>query len=82
MFSAGSGHPGREVLADADRIGHRGEGRVHGSDAREEARVDDVQVVDLVGLAVDVQYGSGGVGAEPAGADWWAQPATGTSMLR
>src|SRR5262245_61447829 len=51
----GSGEPLGEVLADADRVRHRRQRRVHGADAREEAGVDDVEVVELVGLAVDVE---------------------------
>src|SRR5688500_6770938 len=54
-----------EVLAHTDTVGHRREGRVHGADAREEAGVDDVEVVDLVGLAVRIEHGRGGVGPEP-----------------
>ena len=60
--------PVGEVLADADGVGHRGERRVHGADAREEAGVDDVEVVELVGLAVDVEHRRRRVVAEPAGA--------------
>ena len=54
------------MFADADGVGHRGERRVHGADAREEAGVDDVEVVELVGLAVGVENRGGRVGAEPA----------------
>src|SRR6476620_5972949 len=51
-----SGRAFDEVLTDPDGVRHRGQGRVHGSDAREEARVHDVEVVDLVGLAVLVEH--------------------------
>src|SRR5690242_16047195 len=34
-----------QMIADPQRVGHRGERRVDGADAREEAGVDDVQVV-------------------------------------
>jgi uncharacterized hydrophobic protein (TIGR00271 family) len=57
-----------EVLADPDRVGHHGQGRVHRADAREEAGVSHVQVVDLVRLAVGVEHRGRRVGAEPAGA--------------
>src|SRR6185295_244460 len=41
-----------EMVADAQGIGHRGQRRVHGAAGGEEARVDDVEVVEVVGLAV------------------------------
>src|SRR3954468_6105987 len=58
--------PLEQVVADAERVRHRGQGRVDGADAREEARVDDVQVVELVRLAVDVEHRLGRVNAEAA----------------
>src|SRR3954464_14711670 len=63
-----SGESVGEVLADPDGVGHGRERRVHRADAREEARVDDVEVVDLMRLAVGVEHRRSGVGAEPAGA--------------
>src|SRR4051812_28174895 len=56
-----------QVVADAQRVGHGGERRVDGADAREEARVDDVEVVDLVRAAVGVEHRRRGVPAEAAG---------------
>src|SRR4051794_26299573 len=41
-----SGESVGEVLADPDGVGHGRERGVHGADAREEARVDDVEVVE------------------------------------
>ena len=67
-FAALRAHPLEQVVADAQRVGHRGQRRVDRSDAREEARVDHVEVVELVGPAVHVQHGCPGVGAEAAGA--------------
>jgi hypothetical protein len=43
------------VLADPDGIGYRGQCRVDRSDARKEAGVGYVQIVDIVRLAVDIQ---------------------------
>ena len=40
------------MIADAERIRHDGERRVHGTARGQEAPVDDVEVVDVVGLAV------------------------------
>src|SRR6188474_562458 len=53
-----------EVLADPDRVGHGGERRVHRADAGEEARVDHVEVVELVRLAVGIEHGRRRIGAE------------------
>src|SRR4030095_10655135 len=60
--------PFDEVVADAERVGHRGERRIHGADAGEEAGVDDVQVVELMRLAVGVEHRGLRVGPEAAGA--------------
>jgi hypothetical protein len=46
----------RQVLPHPDRVGHHGQRGVHRADAREEAGVHDVQVVQLVRLAVDVEH--------------------------
>ena len=40
------------MVADAQRVRHRRQRRVHRARRREEARVDDVEVVEVVGLAV------------------------------
>ena len=48
--------PLEQVVADAQGVRHRGQRRVHGARRREEARVDDVEVVDLVRAAVDVEH--------------------------
>ena len=53
--------PTRIALADD------GERRVHRTDTREEARVDNVEVVDLVRLAVGVQAPTAGIVAEAGG---------------
>src|SRR3954453_17069138 len=55
-----------QVVADAQRVGHCGQCRVAGADGREEARVDDVEVVDLVRPAVGVQHRRRRVTAEAA----------------
>src|SRR6187200_1426986 len=65
IASGGLAEPLREVLADTDGVGHRRQRRVHRADAREEAGVDDVQVVELVRLAVDVEDRGLRVRAEP-----------------
>jgi hypothetical protein len=70
------------VVADAEGVRHRGQRRVHGPDAREEARVDDVQVVELVGLAVDVEDRRAGSVPNRTVPAWWATPAIGISFLR
>src|ERR1017187_8155217 len=47
---------GEQVLADADGVRHRRQGWVHRPDAREEAGVHHVQVVQFVRLAVEVEH--------------------------
>src|SRR5947209_16645272 len=59
-------HSLQQVVAHADRIGDCGEGRVHRADADEEAGVDNVQVVEPVGLAVHVENRRLGVAPEAA----------------
>jgi hypothetical protein len=56
----------QQVIAHADRIGNRGERRVQRADADEETGVHDVEVVELVSLAVRVQYGALRVRSEAA----------------
>ena len=56
------------MVADAQGVGHRRERRVHRADAAEKAGVDDVQVVELVGLAVRVEDRRLRIVAEAAGA--------------
>src|SRR5262249_23407453 len=60
--------PLQQVVAHTDRIGDRGKRWIDRADADEKARVDDVQVVQLVCLAVYVQYRGLWVAAEAAGA--------------
>ena len=57
-----------EMLGHPNGIGHRRQRRVHGADADEEAGVDDVQIVELVSFAVDVEDRGLRIGAEAAGA--------------
>src|SRR5215475_337198 len=56
-----------EVRPDAQRVRDDRQGRVHRADRREEARVDQVQVVEFVGLAVDVEHRRLRIGAEAGG---------------
>ena len=48
-------HPFDQMVADAERVRHDRQRRIHGRARGEEAAVDDVQIVDLVRLAVDIQ---------------------------
>src|SRR6185312_17268203 len=63
-----SAHPREQVVADPQRVGHCRERRVHGPDAGEDARVDDVDVVELVGAAVPVHGRRGRIDPAAAGA--------------
>ena len=53
-----------QVVADAQRVGHDRQRGVHRAARREEAAVDDVEVVDIVRLAVHVERGGLRVVAE------------------
>src|SRR4051794_13943418 len=53
--SGWSGESCCDVVPYAHRVGDRRQGRVHRADAREEAGVHHVEVVQVVGLAADVQ---------------------------
>ena len=48
-------HPFEQVVAHAQRVGHDRQRRVHRAARREEAAVDDVEVVEIVGLAVGIE---------------------------
>ena len=56
------------MVGDADGVGDDGEGWVDCAAVGEEAGVDNVEIVEVVDLAVDVEDGLFGVGAESAGA--------------
>src|SRR5215475_3714035 len=62
-----SPEPARNMLAHPDRVGHSGESRSYRSHARQEARIRHVQIVKLVGLAVDIEHGCRWISAETAG---------------
>src|SRR6266851_6583394 len=56
-MTRGSAEPLGDVVADPDRVRHHRERRVDRADAREDARVGEIQVVQLVRLAGDVGNG-------------------------
>jgi hypothetical protein len=56
------------VVGYADGVGDDGQGRVDGAGRDEEAGVDYVEVVELVGFAVDVEDRGCGIVAEADGA--------------
>src|SRR5271165_1077238 len=58
-------HPFDQVIPDSERIGHNRERRIYGGAGREEAAVHYVEIVELVGLAVNVERGSPRIAAEP-----------------
>src|SRR5215208_3095226 len=57
-------HPFQQVIADAQRVGHDRQRRVHGAARREEAAIDDIQVVHVVCLAQWIERGGLRVAAE------------------
>src|SRR5262249_52576127 len=58
----------QQVIAHADCVGDGGKRGIHRADADEKARVHDVEVVELVRLAIDVEDGGFGIAAEATGA--------------
>ena len=59
--------PVRDPVGHPQRVGDDGQRRVHRGAGDEEAGVGDVEVVQVVQLAVEVQRGGGRVGAEADG---------------
>ena len=47
--------PPLQVVANAQGVSHNGQGRIHGATGREEAGVDDVEVVDIMRFAVHIE---------------------------
>src|SRR6266851_2838419 len=72
--------PAGDVIADPDRVGHHGQGRVDRADTWEDARVGEVEVVELMCLAVDVRYGGQGIGAETGRTGLMCHPGDGASV--
>src|SRR5437588_12292467 len=58
----------QQVISHADRVGVGGQRRVDRADADEKARIHDVEVVELVRLAVHVKDRGLGIAAKQAGA--------------
>ena len=57
----------KQVVCDPNSIGDDGERWVNRAAGREEAGVDNIEIIEIVGLAVDVEDGLFRVGAEAAG---------------
>src|ERR1700722_10921161 len=57
----------QEVITNADCIRHGGKRWIHRPDTDEEARIDDVQVVEFMRLAIGVEHGTFWIGAKAAG---------------
>ena len=51
----GCQHPLQNVIANPQRIGDDRQAGIHGATGGEEAAVDDIKIVDVVGFAVDIQ---------------------------
>ena len=63
-----SAQPFDQVITHPQGVGDGGEGWIHGADAGHEAGIHHIEVVELVGFAVQIQHGTGGIGTEAAGA--------------
>jgi len=64
-----------KVIAHPQRIGDNGQRRIESAAAWEKACVDDIQIIDLVCPAVQVEDGTGGVRPESQGPILVAHPA-------
>src|SRR5262245_35047890 len=56
--------PFEKMIANANGVRHRGQSRIHRADAREEAGVDHIQIIQLMRLAISVEHRRPGVFAE------------------
>src|SRR6516225_8225744 len=68
LFNSDGGtraEPFQDVIAHAERVCHDGQRRIHSSAGGEEAAVNDVQVIELVRLAVRIERRSLRIAAEP-----------------
>jgi len=62
------------MVPHPQRIGHDGQGRVHRTAGREEAGVDDIQVIHVVRLTIDVESRRFGIDAKADGAILMGNP--------
>src|SRR2546428_7539349 len=65
--NAASAEPLGQLVYDAQRVGHDRERGIHSSRRGEEARVDDVEIVQIVSLAIAVERGGARIVAEADG---------------
>ena len=70
-----------EVIPYPNRIGNGGKRGVHRSDAREEAGIHHIEIVEVVGLAIDIQHRSGRIITEAASAGLVAHGGNGHGAL-
>jgi hypothetical protein len=57
-----------QTVSDSQGVGDDSQGRVHSSEGGEERSVHDVEIINVVRAAVQVQHRSLRIRAEPAGA--------------
>ena len=65
------------MVTHPERVGARGQRRVHHARVSREVGVDDIEVVDVMRFAVHGGRGVLGIDAEAAGLRFWAMPAKG-----
>ena len=70
------------MLGDPDGVGDDGQGGVDGADGGHEAAVDDVQVVEVVGFAVDVEGRGARIVPKRTVPAWWAVAETSMALCR
>src|SRR5271165_836668 len=56
------------VITHAQRVGHDRQRRIHRRARREEAAIDDVKILEIMGFAIHIQHRSLGIVAKTDGA--------------
>lgn len=68
-FHSGLPHTLNQVITNPQRIGDDGQRGVNGTTGRKEAAIHHVEIIDIVGLTIQIQHGGCGVFAKLTGAD-------------
>jgi hypothetical protein len=68
------------MVSHPQRIGHDGQGRIHRTAGREEAGVDDIEVVNVVRLTVDIERRGLGIDPKADGAVLMGDPGQGDTL--
>ena len=70
-----------QVVSDPNSVGNRSQGGIHRRNTREKAGVYHIEIVKVMGLAVDIKYGGSGVGAKTTGTGLMCHSSNGHGTL-